>query len=57
MKFKLVLGLLMLASPLAAQNANDERAVHALWQQFEDAFNTGDAAKIGTLFTPTADRA
>ncbi len=56
MKLKLALGLMLLAAPLAAQNAADERAVQALWQQFEAAFNAGDAAKIGTLFTPTADR-
>ena len=42
--------------PAFAQTAADEAAVRALWQQFEDAFNAGDAGKIGPLFTPNADR-
>ncbi len=35
---------------------SDVQAVHALWQKFERAYNAGDAATIGSLFTPTADR-
>jgi uncharacterized protein (TIGR02246 family) len=39
-----------------AQTPADEQAVHALWQKFENAYNAGDAATIGSLFTPSADR-
>ena len=52
-----LLALAVLAPATAhAQTAGDEQAVHALWQKFERAYNAGDAATIGSLFTPTADR-
>ncbi len=57
MKTKLAIVMLFAVSaPAAAQQTSDEQAVRALWQQFETAFNAGDTARIGSFFTPGADR-
>ena len=53
------LALLLLAIEVPAgwaQTPEDEQALRTLWQQFETAFNAGDAAKVASFFTATADR-
>ncbi|HEX6065276.1 MAG TPA: SgcJ/EcaC family oxidoreductase [Longimicrobiales bacterium] len=48
--------VLLFPVSIGAQTPTDVQAVRALWQKFETAYNAGDAATIGSLFTPTADR-
>ena len=47
---------LLSPAPIRAQSDTDVQTVRALWQKFETAYNSGDAATIASLFTPTADR-
>ena len=59
MKLTLLAGLLcsfLLAPDATPAQSTDEQAVRALWRKFESAYNAGDAATIGSLFTPNADR-
>jgi uncharacterized protein (TIGR02246 family) len=49
--------LLLVATALMAQNVGrDEAALRQLWDQFEEAFNRGDATKIASLYAPDGDR-
>ena len=53
----LIFVLALTPLPALAQSPNPhEPEVRALWQRFENAFNAGDAAAIGELFTDGADR-
>ena len=36
--------------------AADERALHELWDDFERAFNAGDAVAAASLYAPDSDR-
>jgi uncharacterized protein (TIGR02246 family) len=49
--------LLLITAVLPAQNIDREKAaLQDLWQRFEDAFNSYDANKVASLYSPDADR-
>jgi uncharacterized protein (TIGR02246 family) len=49
--------LLLITAALPAQNiGREEAALQDLWQRFEDAFNSYDANKVASLYSPDADR-
>lgn len=51
-----VLLLGVFAAGCALDRTREEQAVRALWQQFEQAFNDGDAATAASLYAEDGDR-
>jgi uncharacterized protein (TIGR02246 family) len=57
MRTAVVLIFLAVAVTLgAAQTRPEEKALRDLWNQFENAFNDGDARTVASLFSTDADR-
>ncbi|MFI5180680.1 MAG: YybH family protein [Thermoanaerobaculia bacterium] len=52
-----VVALFLITTVLQAQTAGkEEAALQQLWNQFEEAFNRSDAAKVASLYAPDGDR-
>lgn len=53
----MVAALVLMTTVLQAQPAGkEEAALQQLWNQFEEAFNRSDAAKVASLYAPDGDR-
>ena len=51
------MALFLMTTGLSAENiAGEEAAIRKLWERFEEAYDSNDANKVASLYSPDSDR-